>query len=76
MTSLIQPLEVGDLVEFYASGSTAYAVASYPPIGVIIHVQSGFSTNPQNASMDRYTVVWGDGVKTTTEWRCYLRKLS
>jgi hypothetical protein len=72
MTSLMQPLEIGDLVEFHASGPTAYAVASYPSSGIIIHIRPPTSIDTRIA----YTVVWGGGAKTTTEWRCYLRKLS
>ncbi len=71
MTDLLPPLEIGDLVQFYAVGPFVMATNRYPSNGIVVGVRSE-PVGQQNA----YTVIWGGGAKTSTEWRCYLRKLS
>ena len=67
-----QPLKVGDLVEFYTVGPMSSAMERYPSNGIIIGVRPG----SHEGAPDAYTVVWAGGIKKTTEWRYYLRKLS
>tara|TARA_R110002020_G_scaffold409446_1_gene619194 strand:- start:721 stop:939 length:219 start_codon:yes stop_codon:yes gene_type:complete len=66
-STVYQKLVVGDLVKF---ASTFFNDARYANPGVV----TGINLCKQE-SQASYTIIWADG-GTTTEWSCYLKKLS
>jgi len=69
----IESYNVGDLVDFTVPRAFETAKRRYRAPGIVIEVREhleGFNTFKKI-----YAVRWSDG-KVTTEWECYLSKLS
>lgn len=72
----LEELVIGDLVEFRSSTFFGESAASrYSSHGVVIRIRHTPKSIPDSVVKDAYTVIWSNG-KETTEWRCYLKKLS
>lgn len=71
----LEELVVGDLVEFSSGAFFSAATDRYSSHGVIISVRHQPKAIPDSVLRNAYTVHWSDG-RETTEWRCYLKKLS
>ena len=68
-------LEVGDLVKFHSSSFFSYAEDRYSSHGVVVAIRHHPESIPESVVRNSYTVIWSDG-RESTEWRCYLKKLS
>ena len=69
----LEPLQVGDLVKFEAVGPFTVANCRYSSNGVVVAIRT--SSSEPKPMQPSYTVIWSDG-RETTEWLCYLKKLS
>ena len=72
----LEELVVGDLVKFRSSSFLGEAAASrYSSHGIVIRIRHTPKSVPNSVMRSAYTVIWSNG-NETTEWRCYLKKLS